>query len=119
MCLALVDKHSTGGVGADLADPRSTRALRDRANDAGRGLGHTGGTLDKPKRFRPRQPRRNELRQALQKVGVGMIGQTPRAADRSSIRCGTSLEPWRHSAITASILSKKLVEGIDAPWSWT
>jgi pyrimidine-nucleoside phosphorylase len=86
---------------------------------SGRGLGHTGGTLDKLESipgFRVDLDE-NELRTALKKVGVGMIGQSAKVApaDRKlySLRDVTATVE-SIPLITASILSKKLCEGIDA-----
>jgi pyrimidine-nucleoside phosphorylase len=86
---------------------------------SGRGLGHTGGTLDKLESvpgFRVGLDE-NELRAALKTVGVGMIGQTPKVApaDRTLYALRDVTGTVENVAlITASILSKKLAEGIDA-----
>jgi len=85
---------------------------------SGRGLGHTGGTLDKLESipgFRVGLDR-EELRRQLQAIGVGMIGQSENVApaDRKlyALRDVTGAVE-SIPLITASILSKKLAEGID------
>jgi pyrimidine-nucleoside phosphorylase len=85
---------------------------------SGRGLGHTGGTLDKLESipgFRVGLDR-EELRALLKTIGVGMIGQTATVApaDRKlyALRDVTGTVE-SVPLITASILSKKLAEGID------
>src|SRR5277367_6421535 len=80
-----VDKHSTGGVGDKtslILAPLAAACGGIVPMMSGRGLGHTGGTLDKLEsipgfRVGLHEP---ELRQALQNVGVGMIGQTAAVA---------------------------------------
>jgi pyrimidine-nucleoside phosphorylase len=86
---------------------------------SGRGLGHTGGTLDKLESipgFRV-DLEQEELRVLLKTIGVGMIGQTAKVApaDRTlyALRDVTGTVE-SVPLITASILSKKLAEGIDA-----
>ena len=118
----VVDKHSTGGIGDKVSLPLAPllACLGLRVPMiSGRGLGITGGTLDKlesipgfttqlaPERF---------LRQ-VQQIGVAMGGQTETMipADKKiyALRDVTGTVP-SIPLITASILSKKLAEGLQA-----
>lgn len=117
-----VDKHSTGGVGDGVSLPLAP--LVACAGVAvpmmsGRGLGHTGGTLDKlesVKNFKIRIPTRL-IYQQIKKLGVCMFGQTQdlAPADRKlySLRDATGTVESR-PLIVASILSKKYAEGVDS-----
>jgi len=117
-----VDKHSTGGVGDKtslIVAPIAAAAGVRVPMISGRGLGHTGGTLDKLESI----PGFNvnlslaEFRHALETVGCGLIGQTAEIAPADkkmyALRDVTGTVEHR-SLICASIMSKKLAEGLDA-----
>jgi pyrimidine-nucleoside phosphorylase len=117
----VVDKHSTGGVGDKISlilAPLVACAGCWVPMVSGRGLGITGGTLDKLESI-PGFNVRVELPQAveqLQKLGVVMMGQTDRfcPADKKlyALRDVTGTVP-SIALITASIMSKKLSETLD------
>ncbi len=118
----LVDKHSTGGVGdkVSIALAPLLACLGFRVPMiSGRGLGITGGTLDKLESipgFTTQLPPTRIIEQ-VQSIGVAMGGQTAEMtpADKAlyALRDVTGTVP-SIPLITASILSKKLAEGIDA-----
>ena len=116
------DKHSTGGVGDKtslLIAPIVAACGVAVPMVSGRGLGHTGGTLDKLESI----PGYNvnlstdEFRRIVKKCGFAMAGQTEQIApaDRKiyALRDATATVPYI-PLIVASIMSKKLAEGLDA-----
>jgi pyrimidine-nucleoside phosphorylase len=118
----IVDKHSTGGVGDKVSLPLAPllACLGFRVPMiSGRGLGITGGTLDKLESipgFNTTLPPERIVEQ-VQSVGVAIVGQTPNMvpADKGlyALRDVTGTVP-SIPLITASILSKKLAEGLHA-----
>ncbi len=116
-----VDKHSTGGVGDKVSlalAPLAAEMGMIVPMMSGRGLGHTGGTLDKLEAIHGFRTRISleEFDRVLESVGCAMIGQTDEIAplDRRlyalrDVTATVSSLPL----ITASIMSKKLAESLD------
>src|SRR5690349_155939 len=117
-----VDKHSTGGVGDKtslILAPIVAAGGLLVPMISGRGLGHTGGTLDKLESI----PGFNvslapdRMREVLAKCGMVLVGQTEKIvpADKKiyALRDATSTVE-NIGLICGSIMSKKLAEGIDA-----
>ena len=117
-----VDKHSTGGVGDKtslISAPLAASAGVIVPMISGRGLGHTGGTLDKLESipgFRT-DLTIDEFREQLAKHGLAFIGQTPEITPADgklySLRDATATVE-SIPLIASSIMSKKLAVGLDA-----
>ena len=120
--LLIADKHSTGGVGDKVSlvlAPLWATLGAKVPMISGRGLGHTGGTLDKLESIEGFQTTLSQerLNQIFDEVGCFMAGQTTdlAPADRLlyALRNETSTVPCI-PLIVGSILSKKLAEGINS-----
>ncbi|WP_319530567.1 thymidine phosphorylase [uncultured Cohaesibacter sp.] len=117
----VIDKHSTGGVGDNVSlmlAPALAVCGVFVPMISGRGLGHTGGTLDKFDSIPGyvTQPDNALFRKVTKEVGCAIIGQTADLAPADKrfygIRDVTATVESIH-LITASILSKKLAAGLD------
>lgn len=116
------DKHSTGGVGDKtslIIAPLAAACGLAVPMISGRGLGHTGGTLDKLesiKGYNVNLPT-DEFKQVIKKCGFAMCGQTPEIApaDKKIYSLRDATATVSHiPLIVASIMSKKLAEGLDS-----
>jgi thymidine phosphorylase len=118
----VLDKHSTGGVGDKVSlilAPILAACGAAVPMISGRGLGHTGGTLDKLDSIPGYQsvPATEVIKRVVRDTGAAIVGQTAdlAPADRRlyAVRDATGTVE-SISLIVASILSKKLAEGLDA-----
>jgi len=117
-----VDKHSTGGVGDKtslILAPIVAAGGLNVPMISGRGLGHTGGTLDKLEAIPGFNTNLSleDFRRVLGECGMALIGQTAEIAPADkkiyALRDATSTVE-NIGLICASIMSKKLAEGLDA-----
>ena len=117
----VVDKHSTGGVGdvvSLMLAPMLAACGAHVPMISGRGLGHTGGTLDKLTSIPgyDLRPSSEKFQSIVEEVGCAIIGQTSALAPADSrlyaVRDVTATVE-SVALITASILSKKLASGLD------
>jgi pyrimidine-nucleoside phosphorylase len=116
------DKHSTGGVGDKtslIIAPLAAACGIAVPMISGRGLGHTGGTLDKLESIEGYNVRltKSQIKQTIKKCGFALAGQTKTLvpADRKlyALRDAASMVE-SVPLIVGSIMSKKLAEGLDA-----
>jgi thymidine phosphorylase len=119
--LALVDKHSTGGVGDKITIPLVPVVMACGAavpQAAGRGLGHTGGTLDKLEAIAgfSAELSKAQLRQQLQDIGAAIFAAGDLAPADRKIYALRDVTGTTESLplIASSVMSKKLAEGANA-----
>jgi pyrimidine-nucleoside phosphorylase len=115
------DKHSTGGVGDKtslIIAPLAAACGMAVPMISGRGLGHTGGTLDKLESIPGFDVNISfaKFKQVLKKCGLALAGQTSQIAPADkklyALRDASATVPYI-PLIVASIMSKKLAEGLD------
>lgn len=117
----IIDKHSTGGVGDKISlilAPLAASGGILVPMISGRALGHTGGTLDKLESIAGFNTRltTSQFKRQLSQIGVAMIGQTPELApadDKIYALRDVTATVESIQLISASIMGKKLAEGID------
>ncbi|WP_062270614.1 thymidine phosphorylase [Endozoicomonas arenosclerae] len=118
----ILDKHSTGGVGdvvSLMLGPMIAACGGYVPMISGRGLGHTGGTLDKLDSIPGYTTQASEalFRTVVKEAGVAIVGQTGELAPADKRIYGirdVTATVESIDMITASILAKKLAEGLDA-----
>ena len=118
----ILDKHSTGGVGdvvSLMLGPMIAACGGYVPMISGRGLGHTGGTLDKLDAIPGYTTSASEelFRMVVKNAGVAIVGQTGELAPADKRIYGirdVTATVESIDMITASILAKKLAEGLDA-----
>ncbi|MFD2166666.1 thymidine phosphorylase [Thalassotalea euphylliae] len=118
----VVDKHSTGGVGDKVSFMLAAIVASCGVYVpmiAGRGLGHTGGTVDKLEAINGfnTQPSIPQFKKMVKELGMAIIGQTSDLAPADKRLYGVrdiTATVESIPLITASILSKKLASGLDA-----
>ena len=117
-----VDKHSTGGVGDKTSialTPMAAACGVKIAKMSGRGLGHTGGTIDKLESFPgfSTSITSEHFREQVNRIGISIMGQTldiaPADKKLYALRDVTATVD-NMSLIASSIMSKKLASGADA-----
>ena len=119
--LALVDKHSTGGVGDKVTIPLVPVVMACGGavpQAAGRGLGHTGGTLDKLEAipgFTPEVPK-SQIRQQLCDIGAAIFAAGELAPADRKIYALRDVTGTTESLplIASSVMSKKIAEGAES-----